>query len=136
MALGAAITLAIQWNGSPPSRASSPTVRTASTARSKRFGWRPTDMSAMLIPILGICCGLLAIFGGVFVKPWFALQQRRMEIEADKVAEKAAQYAAQTERLEERVRVLERIVTDRGADLAQEIERLRDEPAVKRLPVN
>jgi hypothetical protein len=92
-------------------------------------------MSAMLIPILGICCGLLAIFG-VFVKPWFALQQRRMEIEADKVAEKAAQYAAQTERLEERVRVLERIVTDRGADLAQEIERLRDEPAVKRLPVN
>jgi hypothetical protein len=32
--------------------------------------------------------------------------------------------------------VLERIVTDRGADLAQEIERLRDEPAVKRLPVN
>lgn len=93
-------------------------------------------MSAMLIPILGICCGLLAIFGDVFVKPWFALQQRRMEIEADKVAEKAAQYAAQTERLEERVRVLERIVTDRGADLAQEIERLRDEPAVKRLPVN
>ena len=51
------------------------------------------------------------------------------------VAEKAAQYAAQTERLEERVRVLERIVTDRGADLAQEIEGLRD-PHVGRLPIN
>lgn len=83
-------------------------------------------MPVLLIPILGISCGLLAIFGGVFVKPWFALQQRRLEIEATKVAEKAAQYAAQTERLEERVRVLERIVTDKGADLSDQIERLRD----------
>ena len=41
-------------------------------------------------------------------------------------AEKAAQYAAHTERLESRVRVLERIVTDGGADLAGEIEALRD----------
>ena len=41
-------------------------------------------------------------------------------------AEKAAQYAAQTERLEQRVRVLERVVTDRGIGLADEIEALRD----------
>lgn len=83
-------------------------------------------MSPLLIPILGISCGLVAIFGGVIVRPWFALQQRRLEIEATKVAEKAAQYAAQTERLEERVRVLERIVTDKGVDLSDQIERLRD----------
>ncbi|MGY2732467.1 hypothetical protein [Sphingomonas sp. UYP23] len=43
-------------------------------------------------------------------------------------AEKAAQYAAQTERLEQRVRVLERIITDRGVDLSHEIDRLRDTP--------
>ncbi len=42
-------------------------------------------------------------------------------------AEKAAQYAAHTERLEQRVRVLERIVTDRGISLADEIDRLRDD---------
>ena len=42
-------------------------------------------------------------------------------------AEKAAQYAAHTERLEQRVRVLERIVTDKGIVVADEIERLRDE---------
>lgn len=42
-------------------------------------------------------------------------------------AEKAAQYAAHTERLEQRVRVLERIATDKGVDLAGEIELLRDE---------
>ena len=41
-------------------------------------------------------------------------------------AEKAAQYAAQTERLEQRMRVLERIVTERGIDIADEIEALRD----------
>jgi hypothetical protein len=84
-------------------------------------------MSPLLIPILAISCGLLAIFGGVFVKPWFAYRNRRMELEASMVAEKAAQYAAQTERLEQRVRVLERIVTDRGMDLSDEIERLRDD---------
>lgn len=43
-------------------------------------------------------------------------------------AEKAAQYAAHTERLEQRVRVLERIVTDRGIDVAAEIEQLREHP--------
>jgi hypothetical protein len=41
-------------------------------------------------------------------------------------AEKAAQYAAHTERLEQRMRVLERIATDRGADLSDEIGRLHD----------
>lgn len=85
-------------------------------------------ISPLLIPILGISCGLLAILGGVFIKPWIALQQRKLELEAQMVAEKAAQYAAQTERLEQRVRVLERIVTDKGADLADEIEKLRDAP--------
>ena len=66
--------------------------------------------------------------GGVFIKPWIALQQRKLELEAQMVAEKAAQYAAQTERLEQRVRVLERIVTDKGIDLSDEIEKLRDAP--------
>ena len=83
-------------------------------------------MNPLMIPILGICCGLLAIFGGVFVRPYFKLQERKMELEAQMVAEKAAQYAAQTERLEQRVRVLERIVTDKGIDLSDQIEQLRD----------
>jgi hypothetical protein len=84
-------------------------------------------MSPFLIPLFGILCGLIAIVGGVFVKPWLALKQRQLELEAQTVAEKAAQYAAQTERLEQRVRVLERIVTDKGIDLADEIDRLRDD---------
>lgn len=81
-----------------------------------------------LVPILGICVGLFAVIGNQWVKPWLAHKERRMELEATMVAEKAAQYAAQTERLEQRVRVLERIITDRGVDLAQEIESLRETP--------
>jgi ABC-type phosphate transport system auxiliary subunit len=80
-----------------------------------------------LIPILGITCGLVAIIGGVFVKPWLKLKERELQLSSEMTAEKAAQYAAHTERLEQRVRVLERIVTDKGIDLADEIERLRDD---------
>ena len=81
----------------------------------------------VLIPILGILCGLVAIVGGVFVKPWLKLREKELQMQSQMTAEKAAQYAAHTERLEQRVRVLERIVTDKGIDLADEIERLRDD---------
>lgn len=83
-----------------------------------------------MIPILGICCGLVAIIGGVFVKPWLKLKERQLEIQSTLTAEKTAQYAAHTDRLEQRVRVLERIVTDKGIVVADEIERLRDERPV------
>ena len=82
---------------------------------------------AVLIPILGIMCGLVAIIGGVFVRPWLRLKERQMSLLNDQTAEKAAQYAAHTDRLEQRVRVLERIVTEKGIVVADEIERLRDD---------
>lgn len=85
-------------------------------------------MSGIWIPILALMIPIVAIFAGAIFKPWLALQERKMELDASMVAEKAAQYAAQTERLEQRVRVLERIITDKGVDLADQIERLRDEP--------
>jgi ABC-type phosphate transport system auxiliary subunit len=85
-------------------------------------------INPLIIPILGVCCGLLAVIGGVFIRPWLQLQQRKMELEAQMVAEKAAQYAAHTDRLEQRVAVLERILTDRSTHLSDEIERLRDAP--------
>lgn len=81
----------------------------------------------ILIPILGVLCGLVAIIGGVFVKPYFRLKERQLSLMSSETAERAAQYAAQTERLEQRVRVLERIVTEKGIVVADEIERLRDE---------
>lgn len=85
-------------------------------------------MSPILIPILGICCGLLAIFAGAIFRPWLKMKERQMELDAQMVAEKAAQYAADKGRLEERVAVMERIVTDQGYSLANEIEALRTTP--------
>lgn len=66
------------------------------------------------------------ILGGFVI--WSKHQQKMIEKQSEMTAEKAAQYAAHTERLEERVRVLERIVTDRGIDVSNEIEKLRDRP--------
>ncbi|MEZ0243644.1 MAG: hypothetical protein ACAH11_09735 [Sphingomonas sp.] len=85
-------------------------------------------MSPFWIPILAISVGLVAVFANQIFRPWLRLKERQMELDANMVAEKAAQYAAQTDRLEQRVRVLERIITDKGLDLSDQIERLRDEP--------
>jgi len=86
------------------------------------------EISPLLIPVLALMIPIVAIVGSVIVRPWLKLRERQMEIESQMVAEKAAQYAAHSERLEQRVRVLERIVTDKGLALSDEIERLREEP--------
>jgi hypothetical protein len=74
---------------------------------------------ALLIPLTALMIPFFAI--------WTKHQRRIEEIRARSTAEQAAHYAAQTTRLEERVRVLERIITDRGANLASEIEALRSD---------
>ena len=64
------------------------------------------------------------------IKVWTHHRQKIAELQfkatAEQTAEKAAQYASHTAELEERVRVLERIVTDKGYDVATQIEALRD----------
>jgi len=62
--------------------------------------------------------------GAVFNR-WFKLKEKRLELEANQAAEKAAQYAASNAELEARVRVLEKIVTDGGLETAAQIEALR-----------
>ena len=54
-------------------------------------------------------------------------EEKRLEATAQGSAEKAAQYASRVQELEDRVRVLERIVTDKGYDIATQIEALRDQ---------
>ena len=68
---------------------------------------------------------------------YFRLREKKLEVEAGMAAEKAAQYASRTHELEDRVRVLEQIVTDGGAQTAAQIEALR-EPAkhIKRQPAS
>lgn len=80
------------------------------------------DFIWVLIPLAPFLLGGLAI--------WTKHQSKMLEMQSNTVAEKAAQYASNTSELEERVRVLERIVTDRGYDVATQIEALRDQRAV------
>ena len=56
---------------------------------------------------------------------FFALKERQLEADARLTAEKAAQYATSNVELEQRVRVLEQIVTDGGMQTAAQIEALR-----------
>ncbi len=85
----------------------------------------PIEYIALMIPFAGMAIGVFAI--------WTNHQQKMMEKQSVISAEKAAQYAATNQQLEQRVRVLERIVTDKGFDLAAQIEDLRDEAPTKEL---
>ena len=60
---------------------------------------------------------------------FFVWKEKQLDSETRLAAEKAAQYAASNAPLEQRVRVLEQIVTDAGAETAAQIEALRDRPA-------
>ncbi len=75
-----------------------------------------------------IVIGLPMITFGLLFSRWFKLKEKRLEVEAGLAVEKAAQYAASNAELEARVRVLEKIVTDGGAQTAAQIEALRDPP--------
>ena len=79
------------------------------------------------IGLAALMIGLIAIAGiaSDLYKRRLDFKQRQLELMASHTAEKAAQYAAHNEMLEARVRVLERIATDKGTDLAHEIEQLR-----------
>ena len=57
---------------------------------------------------------------------WTKHQGKMAQLQVKDTAETAAQYAASNKDLEDRVRVLERIVTDKGYDVAAQIEALRD----------
>ena len=83
---------------------------------------------AYLIPLAPFMVGGLVI--------WTRHQQKMMELQTRETAEKAAQYASGAAELEERVRVLERIVTDRGYDVATQIEALRDTRRVEDTPID
>lgn len=76
------------------------------------------DYMVMLIP--------LAPFIMVCFIVWIKHQGKIAQLQVSATAEKAAQYASHSRELEERVRVLERIITDGGYDTALQIEALRD----------
>ncbi|GGA07350.1 hypothetical protein GCM10010923_16750 [Blastomonas marina] len=83
------------------------------------------EFLAIMVFVVAILAIVLGIGNDAFQR-WLRHKEKQLELMADKTAEQAAQYAAKAEKLEQRVRVLERIATDTGADLATQIEDLRD----------
>lgn len=86
----------------------------------------PTNVLLALI-VIGLPVMFLMLLGNRF----FRFREKQLEVETMKAAEKAAQYAARSSELEERVRVLEKIVTDGGAQTAAQIEALRDHARIE-----
>ena len=80
----------------------------------------------VMIPIIAIIMGCTIPMVAIWAKHKEKVAKLQVDATAEHTAEKAAQYASQVQRLEDRVRVLERIVTDRGYDVATQIEALRD----------
>lgn len=76
--------------------------------------------------IAAIVVGLPVILLMIIANRFFRLREKKLEVEAKLAAEKAAQYASRSMELEQRVRVLEQIVTDAGAQTAGQIEALRE----------
>lgn len=74
-----------------------------------------------LVVIIPLSLGV----GSDLVKRWLEYREKQLELMAERSAEKAAHYAEKVERLDARMQVLERIATDRGQQLAMEIEDLR-----------
>src|SRR3954463_8960023 len=84
------------------------------------------ELTAVLLATIII--GLPTVMIMLIANRFFKFREKKLEIEALNAAEKAAQYASRSHELEERVRVLEQIVTDGGAQTAAQIEALRPNP--------
>ncbi|MFC0205886.1 hypothetical protein [Novosphingobium soli] len=83
-----------------------------------------------LSAVLGSMIAVFGILAGVY-KRRLEYLERKLQITAGATAEKAAQYATHNSEMENRLRVLERIVTEGegGRDIALQIEALRERDA-------
>ncbi len=91
----------------------------------------PNEIIVFFLIVVGLPVTLGV--GSQIYKERLKFKTKQLDAISHETAEKAAQYAAHTEKLEQRVRVLERIVTDKGMDISQQIEDLRDTTETKEL---
>jgi E3 ubiquitin-protein ligase DOA10 len=84
----------------------------------------------VLLSFFFIVVGLpvLSWAGSDMFKRWLRYKEASLAMLSEQTAERAAHYAIKVERLEQRMAVMERILTDRSTVLADEIDRLRDAP--------
>ena len=83
-----------------------------------------------LIPIMGIIMGVSIPITAIKLRHREKIEQMRLAAASSRDSGQAERQDPRIDELEDRVRVLERIVTDGGYDLAHKIEALRDERPV------
>ncbi len=76
------------------------------------------EFLALLIPVIALSIPIVAI--------WTKHQRQMAEMQLLGSQDEARQANSRAAELEDRLRVLERIVTDKGYDVAAQIEALRD----------
>jgi hypothetical protein len=79
---------------------------------------------------IAVLAPFLMVVGIVWVKSHAQLEEKRIAASAAKGGPANVAAVERIEELEDRVRILERIVTDGGYDLAHKIEALRDERGI------
>jgi hypothetical protein len=82
-------------------------------------------LTLIAIVTITVAVPVLLIALAEVAKRHIAFKERRLELAA-------AEATAQVRQLEERMRVLERIATDKGADVAAQIESLRHKEEIGR----
>ena len=82
-------------------------------------------LSELFFIVFAIGLPVMLIFGRPYFRHWMTMKEKQHDSETRLAAEKAAQYAVANSELEQRVRVLEQIVTDGGMQTALQIEALR-----------
>ena len=86
---------------------------------------------AFLIPVIAIIMGISIPITAIKLKHKEKIEQMRLAASGNRDDGHAARQDARIDELQDRVAVLERIVTDGGYDLAQKIEALRDDRGVE-----
>lgn len=76
----------------------------------------------VLIPILALMIPIVSIF----MRHWKSVKMRELDLLEKSRNLLDSESRQRLERMEERLRVLERIATDKPLNLAQEIDRLQD----------
>jgi hypothetical protein len=86
------------------------------------------------IGLIAVVVLLITVLGMIYsaYERRLKFKERQLELEAGKASSGDGASARTIAELEKRVRVLERIATDRGHDVAAQIEALRDQRMVEK----
>jgi hypothetical protein len=88
---------------------------------------------ALLIPFFAIGAGVMIPITAIRLKHQQKIEEMRLAAGASRSNDGRGRDEARFEMLEDRVQVLERIITDQGYSVAAQIEALRDSSSIDQL---